>query len=87
MGRVIIVVLLVVLTIYCLVDAIRTPAADVRLLPKPIWALVIVAFPPLGALAWLAFGRSTSWLAGFAEEQTARRPVAPDDDEEFLRGL
>jgi Phospholipase_D-nuclease N-terminal len=49
-------VLLVGLIIYCLVDLIRAPS--VRYLPKLVWALIIVVVSaPLGALAYLVFGK------------------------------
>jgi hypothetical protein len=49
-------VLLGVLIVYCLVDLIRAPS--VRYLPKPVWALIIVVVSaPLGALAYLVFGK------------------------------
>jgi hypothetical protein len=44
------------LIVYCLIDLIR--AQSVRYLPKPVWALIIVlGSAPLGALAYLAFGK------------------------------
>ena len=49
-------VLLGGLIIYCLVDLIRAPS--VRYLPKLVWALIIVVVSaPLGALAYLVFGK------------------------------
>ena len=52
-----VIVLLVGLIVFCLVDLIRAP--DVRYLPKPAWALIIILVSaPLGALAYLAFGRN-----------------------------
>ena len=42
---------------YALVDLFRS--SRVRYLPKPVWALIIVlASAPLGALAYLVFGRT-----------------------------
>jgi hypothetical protein len=50
-------VLLLGLIVYALVDLVRAPA--VRHLPKPVWAVVIVAVSaPFGALAYLVWGRS-----------------------------
>jgi membrane-associated protease RseP (regulator of RpoE activity) len=49
-------VLLGGLIVYCLVDLIRAPS--VRYLPKLVWALIIVVVSaPLGALAYLVFGK------------------------------
>jgi hypothetical protein len=44
------------LVVYCLVDIARSP--QVRLLPKPAWAVIVVLVStPLGALAYLIWGR------------------------------
>lgn len=52
------VVLSIALLVYCLVDIVRSP--QVRALPKPVWALVVVLLnaPPLGSLAYLIWGRT-----------------------------
>ena len=48
--------LIVVIDIYCLRDLIRAP--QVRYLPKPAWALIIVfVSAPVGALIYLLIGR------------------------------
>jgi hypothetical protein len=39
--------------LYCLTDAILTPAPDCRGLPKPAWVTVIAVTFMAGALAWL----------------------------------
>ena len=50
------ILLLAALVVYCLVDLARAP--EVRYLPKPVWALVIViGSVPLGAIAYLVWGR------------------------------
>jgi hypothetical protein len=51
------ILLAVGLVAYCLVDIVRSPR--VRLLPKPVWALIVVGGSfPLGAVAYLLWGRS-----------------------------
>ena len=70
---------------YAVVDLVTTPAAAVRTLPKPLWFVVVL--PPLfGPLAWLCFGRARR-PRGEAPAAPPSRPVAPDDDEDFLRDL
>ena len=70
---------------YAVADLVKTPASDVRTLAKPLWFVVIL--PPLfGPLAWLAFGRARR-PKGEAPAAPPGRPVAPDDDEDFLRDL
>jgi hypothetical protein len=39
--------------LYCLTDAILTPAADCRALPKPAWIVLITVTFIGGAIAWL----------------------------------
>lgn len=81
-GVVVLYAVALVLLVYCFVDLLRTPAAQVRTLPKPLWALVLLA-PLLGPLAWLLTGRAT----GPARPTRAPGTGAPDDDDDFLREL
>ena len=71
------------LLVYAVVDLVTTPAPAVRTLPKWLWAVVVLP-PGVGPLAWLLFGRARR---GPATSGPPARPVAPDDDEEFLREL
>lgn len=70
---------------YALVDLVTTPSSAVRTLPKPLWFVVVLP-PLLGPLAWLLFGRARRG-GGPLRSAPPARPVAPDDDEEFLREL
>lgn len=85
------------LLVYCLIDCIQTDSALVRNLPKPAWVLLIVILPVVGGIAWLVAGRpdratrrQVAWpstaTAGFPEHERPR-PLAPDDDPEFLAGV
>jgi hypothetical protein len=81
------------LLVYCLIDAIQTPAEDHRNLAKPLWILLIILVPIVGAIAWLVAGRpprhaGTPRTPGFPEyERTRQAPLAPDDDPAFLARL
>ena len=69
---------------YAVVDLVTTPSASVRTLPKWLWAVVVL--PPLvGPVCWLLFGRPRRGRD--ADGAPPARPVAPDDDEDFLREL
>ena len=70
-----------VLVVYALVDCLRSPQGEVAALPRPAWLLVILLLPGIGALAWLLLGHRRGPSAPRAQPQ---RPVAPDDDPEFL---
>jgi hypothetical protein len=73
------------LLVYALVDLVSTPASAVRTLPKALWFLVVL--PPLfGPAAWLLAGRPRRGR-GAQPAAPPARPVAPDDDEDFLREL
>ena len=97
MLRVLPYLLMLALWIYCVVDALQADESRVRALPKVAWVFLVVLFPVLGSLCWLALGRPQSradsshgtWgrpRAGSAGPPRSA-PTAPDDDPEFLRGL
>jgi cytochrome c-type biogenesis protein CcmH/NrfG len=85
MGRALPVVVAVVLAIYCLVQVVQSRADLVRILPRWLWVLVIALVPILGPGAWLAFGRPQQRRP--PPRGRRARPLAPDDDPDFLRGL
>jgi hypothetical protein len=85
--------------LYCLTDAILTPACECRGLPKRAWIAVIAVTFIGGALAWLIArrpARDQVWTA--ADDAAARHPAGramqgsrppkgPDDDLDFLDAL
>lgn len=80
--RVLLALITVGITIYAVVDCLRSTDEEVRNLPRPLW-LLITLVPLVGGLAWLTFGRPQG---GYPVRRTAR-PLAPDDDPEFLQSL
>ena len=79
MLRVLLLVAVVMLTIYCVVELAQTKGARVRAMPRWLWLFVVICVPVAGPFAWLLAGRPTS--------RPRSRPLAPADDEDFLRGL
>jgi hypothetical protein len=85
----------VVLLAYALVDAITTDTHLVRHLPKLLWVVVVVLVPIIGPLCWIFLGRprggsllpGTTGESEYVPRRDTRRPLAPDDDPEFLRRL
>lgn len=77
MPRVIIiaVVIAVALTLYGIVDAAMTDARRARGLSKPVWVLITVLIPVIGAVLWLMIGKGP--------HEAAERITAPDDDPRF----
>jgi hypothetical protein len=48
----------VAVIIYAIVDVAVTPASKIRGLPKPLWFVVVVLFPLIGAILWFIVGKS-----------------------------
>ncbi len=88
---------ILVLWIYCVVSVILTPDGATRNLPKLAWLFLVLLFPLVGSIAWLAAGRpETANPRRSAHEREAPafpeydRPgraagVTAESDEEFLR--
>jgi hypothetical protein len=85
--RVVLVALVVFATIYAFVDCLQTDGRLVRILPKPVWLLVVLV-PVLGPIVWLVAGR-TDFRGGRPPRSPGRPPGprGPDDDPDFLRRL
>ncbi|MCB1273135.1 MAG: PLDc_N domain-containing protein [Leucobacter sp.] len=65
----------VAFTLYALVDAAMSDAARARGLAKPVWVVLIVVFPVIGAALWFTIGKGRGPVP---------EPVrAPDDDPRF----
>ncbi|MFF4173722.1 PLD nuclease N-terminal domain-containing protein [Streptomyces sp. NPDC001744] len=83
MLRALLFILPLALMIYAFIDCLNTPEEEVKHLPKPVWAIVVLLFSIVGAVGWIVAGKE-------------RRPrnrggagawVAPDDNPEFLDSL
>lgn len=101
--RVVLIVLAIALVLYSLLDCARTPEEGLPArIPKFVWIILIILFPTVGAIAWIITSRvkaaeerggivePTVWSSreGTTFHRHARpRPVAPDEDPEFLRSL
>lgn len=79
-------VIVVILTIYTLVDCALLQRSRVRGLPRWVWIFVIILIPVIGPVLWLLIGRGRT---GTGRNGGGRivRSVAPDDDIDFLKGL
>ncbi|MFG2056609.1 PLDc N-terminal domain-containing protein [Micromonospora sp. NPDC048930] len=85
----------VVLAVCALISCLSAEEGEIRALPRVAWVLIILFFPLVGSIAWFVAGREptarrprTAWPMGNGfSEQDRRRPVAPDDDPEFLSSL
>ncbi|WP_033223229.1 PLD nuclease N-terminal domain-containing protein [Kitasatospora phosalacinea] len=97
MPRILPVVALLALWVWAFIDCLTTPEDEVRHLPKVGWVIIVLFFPLVGSIAWLVAGRTrggarrASWPSGPAAARPGHRPdgrpLAPDDDPEFLASL
>lgn len=85
MGRFLPAIIVALLMIYCVVEVAQAPSTAVRRAPRWLWATAVICLPLLGSVGWLLLGRPTKETLGL--RKPPRRPVAPDDDVDFLRGL
>lgn len=79
MVRILIVgiVIAVAFTLYSLVDAAMTDHTRARGVSKPVWIVIIVLVPVIGALLWLLIGK------GAAPGPEQGQAIGPDDDPRF----
>jgi hypothetical protein len=90
MLRVLMFLVPLALSIYAFIDCISTDEKDVRHMPKPLWAILVLLFPLVGSLSWIIAGKRRSPAAdGWSGVRGGRRTqwVAPDDNPEFLKSL
>ncbi|PZR51825.1 hypothetical protein DNL40_14510 [Xylanimonas oleitrophica] len=92
MLRVLIPLVVIGLVVYALADLARVTEDETGGLPKWAWAVIIVLLPGAGSLAWIVFRRAQRGSGGGYDRRSGGpgrrpspgRPVAPDDDPEFL---
>ena len=80
-GRLLaLVVIAVVIDVFALIDLRYIDRSRIRAFSKPVWAIIIIVVPVIGAILWFLLGRGRA-------VKKAKRQVAPDDDPEFLKKL
>ena len=65
--------------LYCLTDAILTPASEFRGTPKPAWVVVIIVTFIAGAIAWLIVRQSARNSSAPLAPMPRRDPDRLDD--------
>jgi len=99
MGPGIFGVAMFVLWVWAILDVIATDAMLIRNLEKMAWLFLVLIFPAVGAIAWIALGRpvNAGWRPGDTESRQPRqsrpgqggqsggRPgwVAPEDRDDW----
>jgi Phospholipase_D-nuclease N-terminal len=76
-----------VLTVYALFSCVQTREEDVPYLPKLVWIVLIVFLPFVGPIAWLLVSRGAGGFERPSRPRPQGKPVAPDDDPDFLATL
>jgi hypothetical protein len=83
-----------ILAVLALISCLSAENDEIRALPRFAWVLIILFFPLVGSIAWFVAGRpvpvtpgADNRPAGGATGRGRQRPLAPDDDPEFLRSL
>ncbi|MGO2141529.1 MAG: PLD nuclease N-terminal domain-containing protein [Leucobacter sp.] len=71
-------VIAVAFTLYSLVDAAMTDHSRARGVSKPVWIVIIVLLPVIGAVLWLMIGKGSPTSGPGAQQR-----LAPDDDPRF----
>ena len=82
MPRVLLIIAVVMLTVYCVVEVAQARGYRVRAMPKWLWAFAVICLPVVGPVSWLILGRPVK-----AKPAVEPKAKAPDDDDDFLRGL
>lgn len=73
----------IALTVYCIVDVLQHREDHPHGLPKAFWVLVLFFVPYVPELVWLYL----KWNSSGQTKPRPRGPIAPDDDPEYLRWL
>jgi hypothetical protein len=68
--------------LYCLTDAILTPAAEFRGMPKPAWIVIITVTFIGGAIAWLIVRQSVHSSSASLAPMPGSDPDSPNEPDE-----
>ncbi|MEG3628913.1 PLD nuclease N-terminal domain-containing protein [Streptomyces poriticola] len=91
MLRVLMFLVPLALSVYAFIDCISTKDEDVRHIPKPLWAILVLLFPLVGSISWILAGKKRHGSAPLGRAQGPGQGraqwVAPDDNPDFLKSL
>jgi hypothetical protein len=80
-----VIVAVAIFQIFTTVYAASANRNQVRVLPKIVWVLLCLFIPIIGGLLYITIGRPIDGDSGQGAKRS--RPIAPDDDADFLRDL
>ncbi|MFE0823243.1 PLD nuclease N-terminal domain-containing protein [Streptomyces sp. NPDC058847] len=88
MLRVLMFLIPLALSVYAFIDCISTKDSDIRHMPKPLWAILVLLFPLVGSISWILAGKKRQPAGSSPWGDGGRRQwVAPDDNPDFLKSL
>ncbi|MBC9727812.1 PLD nuclease N-terminal domain-containing protein [Streptomyces sp. TRM68367] len=92
MLRVLMFLIPLALSVYAFIDCISTKDDEVRHMPKPLWAILVLVFPLVGSISWIIAGKKRSpaaegWSGVRSGGSRSQQWVAPDDNPDFLKSL
>ncbi|MEU1081488.1 PLD nuclease N-terminal domain-containing protein [Streptomyces sp. NPDC005908] len=91
MLRVLMFLVPLALSVYAFIDCISTKDEDIRHMPKPLWAILVLLFPLVGSISWLIAGKkrqpADAGGSAWGGSGGRRQWVAPDDNPDFLKSL
>ena len=82
MGRALVILLPLVLTLYTFVECAMRDDSQIKKIPKWGWLLVILFLQPIGGIVYLVIGRVRRPRG---PKPGKKRILPPDDDPDFLR--
>ncbi|MEV0847591.1 PLDc N-terminal domain-containing protein [Streptomyces sp. NPDC049954] len=85
MLRVLMILVPLALSIFAFIDCVTSDEKEIRYLPKPLWAILVLLFPLVGSISWLIIGKQRTFAGGPGAARGGW--VAPDDNPEFLNSL
>ncbi len=100
--KALLVLLAIGLLVYAVIDCGRTPEQEVPGgIPRSAWLVLVIIVPILGPLLWIFASRSDQNSPGRGDRaprgprpggggtsgRRSSRPLGPDDDPDFLRGI
>jgi len=88
-GRVLIFLFLLMLALIAIamISVLSAERDEIRRLPRGAWVAIILLLPVVGAALYLWLGRPIRRRQPWTVLPTPPRPLAPDDDPEFLRRI
>nr|MDT0663079.1 PLD nuclease N-terminal domain-containing protein [Micromonospora sp. DSM 115978] len=84
----------IILAVVALIGCLSAEQDEIRALPRLVWVMIILFAPMVGPIAWFLAGRPVPAAAGGTpatghpfRPRERPRPVAPDDNPDFLKSL